>query len=423
MRASRLLLVVALAIASRPARRSRSPCRSSRRRGFPEFIAAGRAAGAGADTRGLRATTAPGASCRPAIFANAEREVAACTADVADVLSARSGAAATSSWRGRSRGRRWRTSIGRSPSAATTCRRSSAAGRRCSALDRERRRDCRVRTRARRRPVADRRPPARRGAAGSAALERDLAAARQAAQRGPERRGDSAVSGGDRELARQRLSLSRAGAVERRTRRQPTRRSSISAAPRARSDRTPARSARSASCSRRGASMPRRFAAYDEALALEPSAALSRRAGRAARTDRAGARCPAEYRAIASAPQITRGDLAALIGVRLGPAADRPAARRRSSSPTCAAHWAEHVDHDGRAGRRDGSRSPTTRFSRGTVVAAPISPRRSTRLLARPARLSERIRHVARPPRVRFSDVRPTATWRIRPRRRRSRPA
>lgn len=58
--------------------------------------------------------------------------------------------------------------------------------------------------------------------------------------------------------------------------------------------------------------------AYEQALAIEPSASLT------ARRDLIRARVelaalPAEYRAIGSSPQTTRGALAALIGIRLGP--------------------------------------------------------------------------------------------------------
>jgi tetratricopeptide (TPR) repeat protein len=57
---------------------------------------------------------------------------------------------------------------------------------------------------------------------------------------------------------------------------------------------------------------------YEEALALESSVDLTRR--RDALRERIElAKLPDEYRAIPDAPQITRGDLAALIGVRLGP--------------------------------------------------------------------------------------------------------
>jgi tetratricopeptide (TPR) repeat protein len=56
---------------------------------------------------------------------------------------------------------------------------------------------------------------------------------------------------------------------------------------------------------------------YADALAIEPSAAVQTKL-EAARAKAELARLPAEYRAIDAAPQITRGELAALIGVRLG---------------------------------------------------------------------------------------------------------
>jgi tetratricopeptide (TPR) repeat protein len=66
--------------------------------------------------------------------------------------------------------------------------------------------------------------------------------------------------------------------------------------------------------------------AYTDALLLEPNETVDAKLdGVRARIELA--RLPAEYRAIDTAPQITRGDLAALIGVRLAPlvqAARRP---------------------------------------------------------------------------------------------------
>ena len=56
--------------------------------------------------------------------------------------------------------------------------------------------------------------------------------------------------------------------------------------------------------------------AYDDAAAIEPSADLEKRLDEV-RAKAALARLPAEYRAIDQAPQITRADLAALIGIRL----------------------------------------------------------------------------------------------------------
>jgi tetratricopeptide (TPR) repeat protein len=61
------------------------------------------------------------------------------------------------------------------------------------------------------------------------------------------------------------------------------------------------------------------LAAYDASLALESNAATEeRREALRARVELS--RMPEEYRAIDASPQITRADLAALIGVRLGPA-------------------------------------------------------------------------------------------------------
>ncbi|MGH9142453.1 MAG: S-layer homology domain-containing protein [Vicinamibacterales bacterium] len=57
--------------------------------------------------------------------------------------------------------------------------------------------------------------------------------------------------------------------------------------------------------------------AYGDAAALEPGADTERRLA-AAREKAALARLPAEYRAIDQVAQITRGDLAALIGIKLG---------------------------------------------------------------------------------------------------------
>jgi tetratricopeptide (TPR) repeat protein len=56
--------------------------------------------------------------------------------------------------------------------------------------------------------------------------------------------------------------------------------------------------------------------AYADSLAIEPNAAVEARV-EAARARSALAALPAEYRAIDQAPQITRADLAALIGIRL----------------------------------------------------------------------------------------------------------
>jgi tetratricopeptide (TPR) repeat protein len=65
--------------------------------------------------------------------------------------------------------------------------------------------------------------------------------------------------------------------------------------------------------------------AYTDSLALEPNPEVEQRL-ESVRGRTETARLPAEFRAIDTAPQITRADLAALIGIRLG--ALLPAARR-----------------------------------------------------------------------------------------------
>ena len=78
------------------------------------------------------------------------------------------------------------------------------------------------------------------------------------------------------------------------------------------------RSAASPGFSRRAATSPTRCASTTRRWRSSPAPDLTRR--RAALRERIElAALPDEYRAIPEAPQITRGDLAALIGVRLGP--------------------------------------------------------------------------------------------------------
>lgn len=79
--------------------------------------------------------------------------------------------------------------------------------------------------------------------------------------------------------------------------------------------------------------------AYSEALAIEPNAAVETRL-ELVRARAALARLPDDYRAIETLPQITRGDLAALVGVRLAPLI--VAARRRDAVlvTDVRSHWA-----------------------------------------------------------------------------------
>jgi len=78
---------------------------------------------------------------------------------------------------------------------------------------------------------------------------------------------------------------------------------------------------------------------YADSLLLEPSDAVDAKLD-AVRARIELARLPAEYRAIDTAAQITRGDLAALIGVRLAPLVQ--AARRRDAVVVTDTrnHWA-----------------------------------------------------------------------------------
>jgi tetratricopeptide (TPR) repeat protein len=85
--------------------------------------------------------------------------------------------------------------------------------------------------------------------------------------------------------------------------------------------------------------------AYDAAYAIEPSEAVATRLERA--RERAElARLPEEYRAIASAESISRGELAALIGVRLGSFVEGTAARESVVITDTRRHWAAAWIHD-----------------------------------------------------------------------------
>jgi tetratricopeptide (TPR) repeat protein len=79
--------------------------------------------------------------------------------------------------------------------------------------------------------------------------------------------------------------------------------------------------------------------AYGDALAIEPNADLERRL-EAIRERTELASLPAEYRAIEEATQITRGDLAALIGVRLGPLLQARSRPEAVLITDVRAHWA-----------------------------------------------------------------------------------
>jgi tetratricopeptide (TPR) repeat protein len=121
--------------------------------------------------------------------------------------------------------------------------------------------------------------------------------------------------------------------------------------------------------------------AYNDALALEPNERVEAR--RDAMTTRAeAARLPADYRAIASAPQITRGDLAALIGVRLAPLLQATRPRDPGVMTDIRGHWAETwILAVARAGVLDPFANHT--FQPRTVVRRVDFAQATTRLLAK----------------------------------------
>jgi tetratricopeptide (TPR) repeat protein len=79
--------------------------------------------------------------------------------------------------------------------------------------------------------------------------------------------------------------------------------------------------------------------AYADALAVEPNPDVERRL-EALRERIAFARLPEEYRAIDETPQVTRGDLAALIGIRLAPLLQTDRPREAVLITDARAHWA-----------------------------------------------------------------------------------
>jgi tetratricopeptide (TPR) repeat protein len=82
------------------------------------------------------------------------------------------------------------------------------------------------------------------------------------------------------------------------------------------------------------------IAAYTDAVRLEGDPAVDAKRG-AIRARLELAALPAQYRAIDDSPQITRADLAALIGVRLSPLVQSAPARDVSVVTDIRGHWAE----------------------------------------------------------------------------------
>src|SRR5262249_6291242 len=79
--------------------------------------------------------------------------------------------------------------------------------------------------------------------------------------------------------------------------------------------------------------------AYTDSLALEPNGAVEQRLDEL-RAKTALAQLPSEYRAIDQAAQITRADLAALIGIRLAPRLAGPRSRDTAPITDVRTNWA-----------------------------------------------------------------------------------
>ena len=145
-------------------------------------------------------------------------------------------------------------------------------------------------------------------------------------------------------------------------------------------------------------------AAYRKAAAIEPTPELTAKmAGLAERVRES--RFPAEFKAIASAPQVTRGDLAALIGVRLERVL-ATAPQQQVVITDTAGHWAEsYIMQVARAGVMDPFENhtfqPRLAMRRGDVATA------VRRLVALAASANAALRkRLAQPPKI--ADMPPT---------------
>jgi tetratricopeptide (TPR) repeat protein len=112
---------------------------------------------------------------------------------------------------------------------------------------------------------------------------------------------------------------------------------------------------------------------YREAAEIEPTAALSKRIAAAAEKARL-AKLPPDFHAIPESPQISRGELAALIGIRLEPLLKR-AQERQVVVTDARGHWAAPwIAQVARAGVLDPfpnhTFQPRSRVRRGDLAAA-----------------------------------------------------
>jgi tetratricopeptide (TPR) repeat protein len=125
---------------------------------------------------------------------------------------------------------------------------------------------------------------------------------------------------------------------------------------------------------------------YDDALAIEPDAEVAAKRD-ALRLRAEVSRLPAEYRSIEGAPQITRGDLAALIGFRLQPVIAGMRPRDVGVITDIRGHWAERwILEVARAGILDAFENHT--FQPRAVVRRVDFAQAVSRLLNRVATLA-----------------------------------
>ena len=146
--------------------------------------------------------------------------------------------------------------------------------------------------------------------------------------------------------------------------------------------------------------------AYADAIAIEPGADLEQRL-EDVRAKTALTRLPAEYRAIEQAAQITRADLAALIGIRLGPIVS--SARRTDAAVITDVrnHWAATwIMTVARAGIMDPF--PNHAFQPRTMVRRTDLAQAASRLLARIAAQNPARAKAWEAARLKFSDLSPS---------------
>ena len=286
---------------------------------------------------------------------------------------------ATSSWRRRTRRRRWRISIARSSANPTTLSALVGQGQALLALNRESDALAAFEAALAANPsLTDLRR--RVEVLRFRTVERDLAARATGGAGRASRRGDPGVPGGDRQLARQPVPLSRARgrrAAEGRRRRA---RSSISARRSSSIRATPAHSRRSARCSRPAAMLAERWrptTMRSRSSRTRPSKAKRDALVRQGRARPAARGVPRDRSGAADHPRRSGG---ADRRPARAAAADLPSATRRSS-PTCGTLGGA-VDHGGRARRRDGALREPHVSAAAPSCAASISRRRSARLLA-----------------------------------------